>query len=235
MASPSTSRSVSSPIARCLPSRTTSLMSPNTKRSPATVPDRLATSSALPVTRPVTKRLAKCDVEFCSATASLTRFDSSSLERNVLFPGEVDKAVGEIGVVGGERRLDVLGDDVGVIPQSRIELEVGELGRIVLRRQDGIARRAHAATAARTPPRTPPCQPPPNDPRPFHPEKPSVSAPLKMVCRFSDTTAPTKEGLLWDDKIVSNLHEQMSGRGSRNQHFPQVSVWCAAFEPAASC
>src|SRR5437588_282336 len=33
-----------------------------------------------------------------------------------------------------------------------------------------------------------------------------------MVCRFYDTTAPTKEGLLWDDKIVSNLHEQMSPR-----------------------
>jgi uncharacterized Zn-finger protein len=33
-----------------------------------------------------------------------------------------------------------------------------------------------------------------------------------MVCRFVDTTAPTKEGLLWDDKIVSNLHEQMHGR-----------------------
>ena len=54
-------------------------MSPNTKRSPATVPDRLATSSALPVTRPVAKRLAKCDAEPASATASLTRFDSSSL------------------------------------------------------------------------------------------------------------------------------------------------------------
>ena len=32
-----------------------------------------------------------------------------------------------------------------------------------------------------------------------------------MVCRFYDTTSPTKEGLLWDDKIVSNLHEQMGG------------------------
>jgi len=52
------------------------------------------------------------------------------------------------------------------------------------------------------------------EPRPFHPEKPSVFTSMKMVCRFSDTTAPTKEGLLWDDKIVSNLHEQMSGRGS---------------------
>jgi len=34
-----------------------------------------------------------------------------------------------------------------------------------------------------------------------------------MVCRFYDTTAPTKEGLLRDDKIVSNLHEQISGQG----------------------
>jgi hypothetical protein len=45
----------------------------------------------------------------------------------------------------------------------------------------------------------------------FIAKKPMFPA-LKMVCRFSDTTAPTKEGLLWDDKIVSNLHEQMSGR-----------------------
>ena len=59
VARPSTSRSVSSPVARCLPSRTTSLISPNTKRSPATVPDRLATSSALPVTRPGGKALGK--------------------------------------------------------------------------------------------------------------------------------------------------------------------------------
>ncbi|MFL6790644.1 MAG: hypothetical protein ACJ8EE_05690 [Bradyrhizobium sp.] len=38
-------------------------------------------------------------------------------------------------------------------------------------------------------------------------------AALKIGCRIYDTTAPTKEGLLWDDKIVSNLHEQMSDRG----------------------
>ena len=79
MARPSTSRSVSSPIARCLPSRTTSRMSPNTNRSPATVPDMLATSSAFPVTSPVAKRLAKCDDEFSSTTASLTRRESSSV------------------------------------------------------------------------------------------------------------------------------------------------------------
>jgi uncharacterized Zn-finger protein len=53
-----------------------------------------------------------------------------------------------------------------------------------------------------------------------------------MVCRFYDTTSPTKEGLLWDDKIVSNLHERMRGRGAGNRPYP--SVWFAAFQPAAS-
>jgi hypothetical protein len=36
---------------------------------------------------------------------------------------------------------------------------------------------------------------------------------IKMVCQFPDTTSPTKEGLSGDDKIVSNLHEQMSRWG----------------------
>jgi hypothetical protein len=35
----------------------------------------------------------------------------------------------------------------------------------------------------------------------------SVSS-LKMGCLFRDTTAPTKEGLSGDNKIVSNLHKQ---------------------------
>jgi hypothetical protein len=35
----------------------------------------------------------------------------------------------------------------------------------------------------------------------------------RYECRFYDTTAPTKEGLLRDDKIVSNLHYKISGRG----------------------
>ena len=48
-----------------------------------------------------------------SATASLTRFDSSSPSGDVLFPGELDKAAGEIGVAGGQRGLDILGDQAG--------------------------------------------------------------------------------------------------------------------------
>jgi hypothetical protein len=44
-------------------------------------------------------------------------------------------------------------------------------------------------------------------------EKPALLLSSKMGCHFRDTTAPTKEGLSGDDKIVSNLHEQMSRRG----------------------
>ena len=45
-----------------------------------------------------------------------------------------------------------------------------------------------------------------------------------MVCRFWDTTAPTKEGLLWDDKIVSNLHEHVSGGGYLESPVPVSMV-----------
>ena len=56
--------------------------------------------------------------------------------------GKIDKTVGKIGIVGGQRRLDILLDDSAVVSQSRIELEVGKLSRIVLRRQNcaGVAR-----------------------------------------------------------------------------------------------
>jgi uncharacterized Zn-finger protein len=53
------------------------------------------------------------------------------------------------------------------------------------------------------------------------------------VCLNCDTTAPTKEGLSWNDKIVSNLPEQISGKSYRNQGFPPVL--CAAFEGALLC
>ena len=88
-----------------------------------------------------------------SATASLTRFDSSSPSGDVLVAREFDKTVGEIGIVGGQRRLDILGDQRGVVPQSRIELQVGELGRDRPAPPGWRRRRGHAATAPRTPPR----------------------------------------------------------------------------------
>jgi hypothetical protein len=39
--------------------------------------------------------------------------------------------------------------------------------------------------------------------------KTHLSSNVKIVCRICDTTSPTKEGLLWNDKIVSNLPEQI--------------------------
>jgi uncharacterized Zn-finger protein len=42
----------------------------------------------------------------------------------------------------------------------------------------------------------------------FITRKPVLFCSLKMVCHLRDTTAPTKEGLSENDKIVSNLHEQ---------------------------
>jgi hypothetical protein len=44
-------------------------------------------------------------------------------------------------------------------------------------------------------------------------EKPVLFATVNMVRHFRDTTCPTKEGLSGDDKIVSNLDEQMSRWG----------------------
>ncbi len=57
--------------------------------------------------------------------------------RDVLFPGEFDEAAGEIGIAGGKCRLDMIGDGSAVIPQNRIELEIGQNSRVVLRRQHG--------------------------------------------------------------------------------------------------
>ncbi len=103
---------------------------------------------------------------------------------NVLFPGELDKAVGKIGIVCGKCRLDIRCDDGLVVPQSGIELDVGERSGIVLRRQNGagVARmrpqqraghRAHRGTNQSR-----------SDPHPLHPKNPDVFASLEMVCRF---------------------------------------------------
>ena len=150
--------------------------------------------------------------------------------------------------MGSKCGLDIVRDDFLAIPQGRIELDFGKCGRIVLCRQDGVGfagmrpqigkrNPAHRHDAER-----------PGNPRPIHPETQYIrfiSASVQLVCRFSDTTAPTKEGLLWDDKIVSNLHEQLRNRGAcavvRNFGFPTLGInssrqygW-AAFDTAAPC
>jgi hypothetical protein len=105
-------------------------------------------------------------------------------ERNVSLAREFDKAAGEIGVAGFQRRFDIPRDQLRIIPQSRIEPDIGEFGGIVLRRQDAacIARvRPQQRARYRTYRRDRESR---TDSQPFHPEKPNVSAFLKMVCRF---------------------------------------------------
>ena len=70
-ASPSTSGSTSSPRKPFQPSRTTSRISPNTKRSPVTMPAALATSSGLPAVKPRAKLsvLDEAVVASCSAVS----------------------------------------------------------------------------------------------------------------------------------------------------------------------
>jgi hypothetical protein len=54
---------------------------------------------------------------------------------------QLGKAAGEIGIASGERGLDIGVNKAGIVPQSRIKLQVGELGRLVPRRQQrpGVA------------------------------------------------------------------------------------------------
>jgi hypothetical protein len=74
-----------------------------------------------------------------------------------LFAGELDKAGGEIRVICIKRGCDIPHDHSLVIPQSRIELDVGEFGGIILCRQNSAGvprmrpqqqarRRAHRST-----------------------------------------------------------------------------------------
>ena len=69
---------------------------------------------------------------------------------NALVAGELDEAVGEIGIVRRERRLDVVGDQRLIAPQGGIDVDIGQRRRVVLRRQNGCGlagvrpqRRAH--------------------------------------------------------------------------------------------
>jgi hypothetical protein len=97
-------------------------------------------------------------------------------DRDILVARQIDEAAGEIGIVGGQRRLDIAGHPIAghrriAIPQSRIDSGIRQRHRIVLRGQDGagVARtwpglracdRAHRHTRQR-----------PIEPRSLHPEK----------------------------------------------------------------
>ena len=152
------------------------------------MPERLATSSALPVTRPVAKRLAISDVEFVSVTASLTRFDSSSLTDDAPVAREFDETCGEVGIIGRQRRLDILGDQPGAVPQGRIELQVGELAGSSCAARMAPASRACGHSAAHTAALSAmhakaTARADPSRNRLIR-ENPMFSHPLNMVCRF---------------------------------------------------
>src|SRR4030088_1754669 len=113
--------------------------------------------------------------------------------RDVLLPGEIDKAAGKIGIAGGERRLDILFDDGLVVSQGRIELAIRKFRRIVLRQQygAGVARmRPQRGEQSRANPHASDRR---TDP---HPQNPDASSLLKTVCRFYYTTSPRTEGAL---------------------------------------
>ena len=181
-------------MARCLLSRTTSRISPNTNRSPATVPDRLATSSAFPVTRPVAKRLAKCDDEFSSVTASLTRRDSSSLTANVLLARRVRQSCRR-----DRRRLRPAPPrycrSISAWLFRRAELSwrsASSAGSSCAARMAPASRAcghsaAQATAHAAIPARAEPIR------APFHPEKPDVSRSSSKWCAAFKTQRPRRK------------------------------------------
>jgi hypothetical protein len=68
----------------------------------------------------------------------------------MFFPREFDKAVGEIGIAGRQRRLDIVAITRRFVPQSRIELS-SDSSPDRPARPEWRRRRGHAATAARMP------------------------------------------------------------------------------------
>jgi hypothetical protein len=111
---------------------------------------------------------------------------------------EFNEACGEVGIVHRQRRLDILGDQSGVVPQGRIELEISEFGRLVLRRQDGSGvtgvrpqRRAHGraerhASKSHRQRRA--------DPQPPHPGKSNVLRPSTWCAVFKTQRPRRKKG-----------------------------------------
>ena len=138
-------------MASRLPSRTTSRMSPNTNRSPATVPDRLATSSALPVTRPVAKRLAKLRRRILLRRPRRSRASTALAERDVLSRASSIKLLARSASPASSAASIFCSMAAPVIPQGRIELEIGQSAPDRPAPPARHRHRARAATAQRTP------------------------------------------------------------------------------------
>jgi hypothetical protein len=125
---------------------------------------------------------------------------------NISGSRNVGKALGEVGIPGRERLLDIAGEHRGIIPQCRAELRIGQSDGVILRGEHGagVARmrqQQQAGGRADRYPRQSCVEPEPHGGKPY----PCTS--LEMVRHIVDTTAPTKEGLFGDTRIVSNLYE----------------------------
>jgi hypothetical protein len=53
-------------------------------------------------------------------------------QRDVAVTRQRNKTVGEIGIISGERSLDIVLNQAVVLPQNGVELQLGQSGRIVL-------------------------------------------------------------------------------------------------------
>ena len=97
-----------------------------------------------PVISPLAKLPAAALAELASSTAAFTRFLKFRRQSRAAIVGQIDKALGEIGVAGIERRLDLMDRD-GAVEGAR-EAAVGNRRRIVRRRQKrlGLEPERHA-------------------------------------------------------------------------------------------
>jgi hypothetical protein len=123
-------------------------------------------------------------------------------KRHIPRHRNLDETAGKIGVAGNECRFGSPLQYAGVVPQHEIELDLGQTDGIVPGSQDrhgplsarpqqdaGHGEYRNSRQTRRYPP-------------PFHQ---SASPPALPVRHISDATGQTKEGLLQDVRIVSNL------------------------------
>ena len=98
-------------------------------------------SSGSPVISPRAKLCALWRVVAASADGAFHLFLQRRIERHVAGAGKIDKTLGEIGIIGRKRRLDLASRDVGI--EFVIERAIGNAGRIVeaIERIDGARHR----------------------------------------------------------------------------------------------
>ena len=97
------------------------------------MPASPAMSFGSPVTSPRAKLPAAALAELACSTAAATRFLELRRQRHAAILGEIDKALGQIGIVGVKRRLDFCDCD-GAVEFAR-QRAVGDRHRIVRGRE----------------------------------------------------------------------------------------------------